>query len=62
MHMWDETPARRFVILDGQRMAEATAAVGLSVVEIRRDGGGGGTRRAARTGAAALSRKAQSPM
>jgi general secretion pathway protein B len=38
MHMWDETPARRFVILDGQRMAEGDRSGGLSVVEIRRDG------------------------
>ncbi|MBN8264803.1 MAG: general secretion pathway protein GspB, partial [Xanthomonadales bacterium] len=38
MHMWDETPARRFVILDGQHMAEGDRSGGLSVVEIRRDG------------------------
>ncbi len=38
MHMWDEVPARRFVILDGQRMAEGDRSGGLSVVEIRRDG------------------------
>ena len=38
MHMWDETPARRFVILDGQRMAEGDRSGGLSVLEIRRDG------------------------
>lgn len=38
MHMWDEAPARRFVILDGQRMAEGDRSGGLSVVEIRRDG------------------------
>ena len=38
MHMWDETPTRRFVILDGQRMAEGDRSGGLSVVEIRRDG------------------------
>lgn len=38
MHMWDESPARRFVILDGQRMAEGDRSGGLSVVEIRRDG------------------------
>ena len=37
MHMWDEVPARRFVILDGQRMAEGDRSGGLSVVEIRRD-------------------------
>ena len=38
MHMWDETPTRRFVILDGQRLAEGDRSGGLSVVEIRRDG------------------------
>ena len=38
MHMWDEVPARRFVILDGQRMAEGDRSGGLTVLEIRRDG------------------------
>ena len=38
MHMWDESPARRFVILDGQRMTEGDRSGGLSVVAIERDG------------------------
>jgi general secretion pathway protein B len=38
MHIWDATPARRFVILDGQRMAEGDRLGGLQVIEIRRDG------------------------
>ena len=36
--MWDESPARRFVILDGQRMTEGDRSGGLSVVAIERDG------------------------
>ena len=36
--MWDADPARRFVILDGQRMAEGDRSGGLSVVAIDRKG------------------------
>jgi general secretion pathway protein B len=38
MHMWDESPSRRFVILDGQRMTEGDRNGELSVVAIERDG------------------------
>lgn len=38
MHMWDESPARRFVILDGQRMTEGDRSGELIVVAIERDG------------------------
>src|SRR5690606_9096601 len=38
MHMWDPSPARRFVILDGRRMAEGDSLGGLQVVAIERDG------------------------
>ncbi|WP_240099029.1 general secretion pathway protein GspB [Thermomonas flagellata] len=38
MHVWDADPARRFVILDGQRMAEGDRRNGVQVIEIRRDG------------------------
>lgn len=38
MHMWDESPARRFVILDGQRMTEGDRSGELTVVAIERDG------------------------
>lgn len=38
MHMWDESPSRRFVILDGQRMTEGDRSGELSVVAIERDG------------------------
>lgn len=38
MHMWDESPARRFVILDGQRMGEGDRNGELVVVAIERDG------------------------
>lgn len=38
MHMWDADPARRFVILDGQRMGEGDRNGGLQVIAIRRDG------------------------
>lgn len=34
MHMWDADPARRFVILDGQRLAEGDRSGGLTVVAI----------------------------
>jgi len=38
MHMWDESPSRRFVILDGQRMTEGDRSGELTVVAIERDG------------------------
>jgi general secretion pathway protein B len=39
MHVFAESPAQRFVILDGQRLGEgASPASGLVVQEIRRDG------------------------
>lgn len=38
MHMWDESPARRFVILDGQRMGEGDRNGSIAVVAIERDG------------------------
>lgn len=38
MHMWDADPARRFVILDGQRMGEGDRNGALLVVAIDRKG------------------------
>lgn len=38
MHMWDASPARRFVILDGQRMAEGDRKGEITVLAIERDG------------------------
>ena len=38
MHMWDESPARRFVILDGQRMGEGDRNGEVAVLAIERDG------------------------
>ena len=38
MHMWDASPARRFIILNGQRMAEGDRNGDLGVVAIERDG------------------------
>ncbi|QIL21175.1 general secretion pathway protein GspB [Thermomonas sp. HDW16] len=38
MHMWDESPTRRFVILDGQRMAEGDRNGEVTVIAIERDG------------------------
>ena len=38
MHMWDEAPSKRFVILDGQRMAEGDRNGEITVVAIERDG------------------------
>ncbi|HRA56799.1 MAG TPA: general secretion pathway protein GspB [Thermomonas sp.] len=38
MHMWDADPARRFVILDGQRMGEGDRSGALSVIAIERNG------------------------
>ena len=40
MHVWDESPARRFVILDGQRMGEGDRNGSITVVAIERDGVG----------------------
>lgn len=38
MHMWDDVPAKRFVILNGQRMAEGDSYGGVAVVAIERNG------------------------
>lgn len=38
MHMWDEAPARRFAIIDGQRMGEGDRKGDLQLVSIERDG------------------------
>ncbi len=38
MHMWDDVPSRRFVILNGQRMAEGDRYGGITVVAIERAG------------------------
>ena len=38
MHMWDADPAKRFVILDGQRMGEGDRSGALSVIAIERNG------------------------
>ena len=38
MHLWDADPARRFVILDGQRMGEGDRSGTLSVIAIERNG------------------------
>ena len=38
MHMWNEDPARRFVILDGQRLGEGDRIGEASVTRIERDG------------------------
>ena len=38
MHVWSQDPARRFAIIDGQRVTEGALVAGGSVVEIRRDG------------------------
>ncbi len=38
MHLWNETPARRFVILDGQRLREGDVLGELVVERITRDG------------------------
>lgn len=38
MHVWDESAARRFVILDGQRMGEGDRNGDLQVIAIERDG------------------------
>lgn len=38
MHMWDESPARRFVILNGQRMVEGDRIGDVTLVAIARDG------------------------
>jgi general secretion pathway protein B len=38
MHLWNEDPARRFVILDGRRLAEGDRIGEASIVRIERDG------------------------
>jgi len=38
MHMWNESPASRFVILNGQRMGEGDRNGDITVVAIERDG------------------------
>lgn len=38
MHMWDDVPSRRFVILNGQRMAEGDRYGGITVIAIERAG------------------------
>ncbi len=38
MHMWDESPSKRFVILNGQRMSEGDRNGDITVVAIERDG------------------------
>ena len=38
MHMWDDVPSRRFVILNGQRMAEGDHYGGITVLAIERAG------------------------
>ena len=38
MHMWNEAADRRFVILDGRRIAEGDRVGAARVAEIRRDG------------------------
>ena len=38
MHMWDDVPARRFVIINGQRMAEGEHYGGITVIAIERNG------------------------
>lgn len=38
MHMWNEDPARRFVILDGKRMGEGDRINGISVLAIDHKG------------------------
>lgn len=38
MHVWNESPAQRFAIVDGQRVVEGASLGGAVVAEIRRDG------------------------
>ena len=38
MHLWNEDPARRFVVLNGQRMMEGDRSGNVTLVEILRDG------------------------
>ncbi len=38
MHVWDAQPARRFAIIDGQRVAEGSLVGNSVVAQIRRDG------------------------
>ena len=38
MHMWNDDPGKRFVILDGQRLSEGDHAGEAVIESIRRDG------------------------
>jgi general secretion pathway protein B len=38
MHVWSADPARRFAIVDGQRVTEGALLAGGTVAQIRRDG------------------------
>lgn len=38
MHMWDDVPSKRFVILNSQRMTEGDRYGGITVVAIERNG------------------------
>lgn len=38
MHLWNETPALRFAIIDGQRVTEGEAVGGARIARIERDG------------------------
>jgi general secretion pathway protein B len=38
MHMWDDVPSKRFVILNGQRMAEGDHYGAITVIAIERNG------------------------
>jgi general secretion pathway protein B len=38
MHVFNSDPARRFAIIDGQRVTEGSRLGSATVVEIRRDG------------------------
>jgi general secretion pathway protein B len=38
MHVYDPDPARRFAIIDGQRVTEGSQLGSATVVEIRHDG------------------------
>ena len=38
MHLWNEDPGRRFVIIDGQRLVEGDRVGEAAVVRIERDG------------------------
>jgi len=38
MHLWNEDPAQRFVILDGQRLGEGNRVGEATIARIERDG------------------------